>query len=157
TAAPEPVTGIEATAASGYPHDASQPLTGLQALSEPATSASLAVRMEWDDGHQVEAGADLTIPADCQTPAPPPLQIAEWSFSCESLTVIVDNPSTEPATLTFVPSTGDPFEVEAADRDSASVAFPAESGLTVDDLSSGDYTVPADSPVTITKSPFDAL
>ena len=157
TAAPEPVTGIEATLATGFPHDAAEPLTGEQRLPEDATSASLSLRIEWDDGHQVEAGADLTIPADCQAPTPPPLEIAKWSFGCDSLTIIVDNPSSEDATLTFAPSTGEPFDVEVAGGDSATVAFPAAAGLTVDVRYQGASIVHADDPITITPAAFEAL
>lgn len=157
TAAPEAITGIEPTRATGFPHDAAQPLTGVQRLAEDATSASLGLRIEWDDGHQADLSTALDIPADCEAPPPPPLEIAKWSFTCESLTVIVDNPSSEAATLTFVPSRGEPFDVEVVGRDSATVAFPAAAGLTVDVRYQGTSIVDPDDPIAIPPAEFEAL
>src|SRR5690606_21046849 len=79
------------------------------------------------------------------------------SFGCDSLTIIVDNPSSEDATLTFAPSTGEPFDVEVAGGDSATVAFPAAAGLTVDVRYQGASIVHADDPITITPAAFEAL
>lgn len=157
TADPEPVTGIEPTLATGFPHDATVPLTGVQRLAADATSASLRLRIEWEDGHQAEPSATMEIPAGCEAPAPPPLEIAEWSFGCQSLTIIVDNPSSEDARLTFAPSTGEPFEVEVAGGDSATVALPATPGLTVDIRYQGTSIVDPEDPITIAPAEFEAL
>lgn len=151
-----PVEGIEATPDSGgFPHDAHQPLEGEQRLSEGTTAASLVVRAEWDNGRQEEQsqGGSVEIPVDCGQPE----LLSDWSLDCDSLTITIQNPTGEAATVMVAPNAGEPVPVEVAGGGSATVEFPPSPGLSVDVVLDGVSTVDPAEPIQVTSGALAAL
>jgi hypothetical protein len=139
--------------------DAHQPVVGVQQVPEGATSASLAVRARWDNGHEDGAlrSAEVAIPADCEAPESP-TELGQWTFDCQSLAITIDNPTEENVALTFVPSLGDPVDnVVVAGGVSVTVQFPSSEGLSVDVLSQGRSIVDADDPIEISAARWNEL
>jgi hypothetical protein len=150
------VAGIEPTSQAGdFPHDAHQPLIGEQRLPEGATSASLTVQAEWDNGQQdgQPRRGEVQIPADCGLPD----LLSQWSLDCDSVTITVHNPTAEAATVTFVPNTGNPVPVEVAGGGSATVEFPPSPGLSVDVLLAGESIVDPAKPIEVSAEQLAAL
>jgi LPXTG-motif cell wall-anchored protein len=142
-----PVDGIAATGDAGeFPLDADQPLVGEQRLPEGATSATLTVLAEWDNQQQQEQSGEVAIPVDCGTQD----VVSQWSLDCTALTITVDNPATEDATLTFVPDPGEAVVVEVAGGDSATVNFPPSEGLAVDVRFQGRSVADPADPIEVT-------
>lgn len=150
------VAGIEPTSESGaFPHDAHQPLVGEQRLPEGTSAASLTVLAEWDNGQQDGEArrGEVQIPADCELPD----LLSQWSLDCDSVTITIHNPTDETATVTFVPSTGNPVPVEVAGGGSATVEFPPTPGLSVDVLAGGQSIVDPAEPIQVSAEQVDAL
>lgn len=146
---------IEPTPHDGYPHPA-EAQVGTQQVLPDASTASLSVGVEWDNGTAENLQGQLTIPDDCALPEVP-VTLGQWSFDCDSLTITIDNPTPEAVGLSFQPSTGDSVDVEVAGGQSATVAFPASAGLTVDVLYQGHSIVDPDQPIEITAAGWAEL
>lgn len=144
-----PVDGFEVT--DEFIHPAGEPLVGEQRLPADAEASSLAVRVEWDNGHADESPriGEVTMGTDCAGPDPG-VELGQWSFDCSTLTITVTNPSDRDAPVTFAPSAGEPVSVELPAGESTTVQFPSGEGHSVDLLSGGQSIVDPASPIEIT-------
>lgn len=148
-AAPADVEGLPVTDA--FAHPAGEQLVGEQRLPAGATSASLEVWIEWDNGHVDETPqvGEVTVGADCAAPDPG-IEVGQWTFDCSTLTITVTNPTVHDLPVTFSPSAGDPVSVELPSGESTTVQFPSGEGLAVDLRSAGQSIVDPTSPIEIT-------
>jgi hypothetical protein len=144
------LTGDELTG-DEFGHLPGEQLTGEQRLPAGTEAASLAVRVEWDNGHLdgTPRVGEVLVSSDCAVPDPG-IELGQWSFDCGTLTITVTNPSDRELPVTFVPSAGDPVSAELPSGESTTVQFPSAEGLSVDLRSTGRSIADPASPIEIT-------
>lgn len=137
------VTNIAATEGDSFPYEVGKPVVGEQRLPGDATSASLAVQAEWDNGYKEQkpvSSGPLTFGGPCEKDKPKPN--ASFTSACDgSVTVTLTNAEDAKMPAEFEVSGAGGFteKVSVKPGDSKSVTVPAKSAEKIT-VTSGDET-----------------